>query len=157
MSAAEDIVKTFMTALEAKDFDPASSLLSDDFVFSGWTPRPLDKNQFLTLMGGLKEGIPNLTYHFHIVHDIHDIHDRQQDSRVKATIQLSGTQTDGFVLAPLGLPPIPQMARAVSLPVEHWNFTVEHDLITRIAVEHVEGGGIQGVLKQLGVDVPIIQ
>ncbi len=35
MRAAEDIVKSFMTALEAKDFDTASSLLSDDFVFSG--------------------------------------------------------------------------------------------------------------------------
>lgn len=157
MSAAEDIVKTFMTALEAKDFDTASSLLSDDLVFSGWTPRPLDKSQFLTLMGGLKEGIPNLAYHFHTVHDIHDVHERQQDSRVKATIQLSGAQTDGFVLPPLGLPPIPQMARAVSLPVEHWNYTVEGDQITRIAVERVEGGGIQGVLQQLGVDVPIIQ
>jgi SnoaL-like domain len=154
MSAAEDIVKTFMTALEAKDFDTASSLLSDDFVFSGWTPRPLDKNQFMTLMGGLKEGIPNLAYHFHSVHNVHE---RLEDNRVKAAIQLSGTQTDGFVLTPLGLPPIPQMARAVSLPVEHWNYTVEHDQITRISVERVEGGGIQGVLQQLGIDVPIIQ
>jgi SnoaL-like domain len=154
MSAAEDMVKAFMIALEARDLETATSHLADDFVFSGWTPQPLDRSQFISLVEGLKEGIPNLAYHFHTVHDVHE---RQQDSRVKVAIQLTGTQTDGFILPPLGLPPIPQLAKAVSLPEEHWNFTVEHDQIVRIAVERVDGGGIQGLLQQLGVDIPIIQ
>ena len=154
MSAAEDIVKAFILALESKDFATASSYLVDDFIFSGWTPQPLDRSQFLSLMQGLKEGIPNLAYHFHAVHDVHE---RIEDNRVKVAIQLSGTQTDGFILPPLGLPPIPQMGQAVSLPEEHWNFTVERDQIARIAVERVNGGGIQGLLHQLGVDMPIIQ
>ena len=154
MSAAEDTVKAFMTALELRDLDTANTYLSDDFIFTGWTPQPLDTKQFLTVFGGLQAGIPNLLFHFHTVQDVHE---RQGDSRVRVTTQLTGTQTEGFVLPPLGLPPIPQTAKIVSLPEEHWYFTVVNNKITRIMVERVPGGGIQGLLQQLGVDVPIIQ
>jgi hypothetical protein len=149
-----DIVKDFMIALESKDFDTAASYLSDDFVFSGWTPQPLDKGQFMTVMGELKAGIPNLSYHFHTVRDVRDL---VQESNVKAAIQMTGTQTDSFILPPLGLPPIPQMARSVSLPEEHWDYTLQNGKIVKITVQRVPGGGIQGLLRQLGIELPIIQ
>jgi len=152
--SAVDIVKDFMIALEAKEFDKAASYLSDEFVFSGWTPQPLDKDQFITVMRELKAGLPNLSYHFQAVKDVHDL---EQEDSVKAAIQMTGTQTDGFILPPLGLPPIPQMARTVSLPEEQWNFTLQGGKIVRIMVHRVPGGGIQGLLQQLGIDVPIIQ
>jgi hypothetical protein len=149
-----DIVKDFMIALESKDYDTAASYLSDDFVFSGWTPQPLDKDQFITVMGELKAGIPNLSYHFHTVRDVRDL---VQESNVKAAIQMTGTQTDSFILPPLGLPPIPQMARSVSLPEEHWDYTLQNGKIVKITVQRVPGGGIQGLLRQLGIELPIIQ
>ena len=149
-----DIVKDFMIALESKDFDTAASYLSDDFAFSGWTPQPLDKDQFITVMGELKAGIPNLSYHFHTVRDVRDL---VQESTVKAAIQMTGTQTDSFILPPLGLPPIPQMARSVSLPEEHWDYTLQNRKIVNITVQRVPGGGIQGLLRQLGIELPIIQ
>src|SRR5438132_2437928 len=99
MSAA-DTVKAFMLALESKDFDTAASYLSDDFVFSGWTPQPLDKDQFMTVMGELKAGIPNLSYHFHTVRDVRDL---VQERNVKDAIQMTGSQTDSFILPPSGL------------------------------------------------------
>ena len=149
-----DIVNDFMVALESKDFDTAASYLSDDFVFSGWTPQPLDKDQFMTVMRELKAGIPNLSYHFHTVRDVQDL---VQESNVKAAIQMTGTQTDSFILPPLGLPPIPQMARSVSLPEEHWDYTLQNGKIVKITVQRVPGGGIQGLLRQLGIELPIIQ
>src|SRR3989440_3158201 len=152
--SAVDTAKDFMIALEAKEFDKAASYQSDDFVFSGWTPQPLDKDEFMTVMRELKAGLPNLSYHFQTVKDVRDL---EQEDRVKAAIQMTGTQTDGFILPPLGLPPIPQMARTVSLPEEHWNYTLQNSKIARIAVQRVPGGGIQGLLHQLGIDVPIIQ
>ena len=48
MSAVET-VKDFMIALEAKEFDKAASYLSDDFIFSGWTPQPGTSNAFTPL------------------------------------------------------------------------------------------------------------
>lgn len=154
MSAAEDTVKAFMAALEARNFDAAKSYVTEDFIFVGWTPQPLHTEDFFTVFSGLAAGIPNLMFHFHTVHDLHE---RPADSRVEATTQITGTQTESFILPPLGLPPIPQTAHSVSLPEERWNYTVVNGKIARILVEHVSGGGIGGLLYQLGVDVPIIQ
>lgn len=153
---AEEVVKNFMAALEASNFDTASTYLADNFIFSGWTPQPLAKEQFLTVMSSLKEGIPNLTYNFQVVHDKRDPQDKLQESYVKITTRMTGTQTDSFILPPLGLPPIPQMVGTLSMPEEIWNFTLADDKITRIAVSHVPDGGIQGLLHQLGVDMPVI-
>ncbi len=153
--SAIDTVRAFMLALETRDFEKASTYLVEDFIFRGWTPQPLDKEQFISVMGGLKAGIPNLTYHFHTERGERDL--LELDTQVKGVVQLTGSQTDGFILPPLGLPPIPQMGRTISLPEEHWNYTVQNDQIVQIAVERVAGGGIQGLLQQLGVDVPIIQ
>jgi len=70
---------------------------------------------------------------------------------------MTGHQTDSFILPPLGMPPIPQMAGTVSLPEEQWDYTLENGKIVRIVVGHVSGGGIQGLLHQIGVDLPIEQ
>ena len=43
------------------------------------------------------------------------------------------------------------------MPEEHWNYTLENGKIARIVVNHVAGGGIQGLLHQLGVDLLIEQ
>ena len=153
--SALDTVRAFMLALEARDFEKASTYLAEDFIFSGWTPQPLDREQFISVMGGLKAGIPNLTYNFHTEHQGRDL--LELDTQVRGAVHITGRQTDSFILPPLGLPPIPQMGRAVSLPEEQWNYTVQKDQIAQISVERVAGGGIQGLLQQLGVDVPIIQ
>jgi hypothetical protein len=149
-----EMVQAFMTALEVKDSDRAASYLSDDFIFSGFTPQPLDKSQFLKVMAELKSGMPNLVFH---LHDVHEVQEKEQTVRVEATTQITGTQTAGFILPPLSLPPIPQLGESVSLPEEHWRYVIRDNKITRIIVDRVPGGGIGGLLHQLGVDVPIIQ
>lgn len=156
MASATEIVAAFMAALEAKEFDTATSYLSDDFIFSGSTPQPLNRNQFITTMSGLASGIPNLSYHFR---DIHDILGQQQwqEERVESTIQMTGTQTESFELQWLSLPIIPQMGKSVSLPQEHWQFSVKGDKITMLTTDRVPGGGITGLLGQLGIDTSVIE
>ncbi len=152
MSPAET-VEAFMIALESKDFEKARGMLADDFLFSGWTPQPLDTYGFMNVMQGLREGIPNLSYHYEAVESTGDV---EGVGEVKATIKVTGTQTDGFILPALGLPPIPQTARSISLPQEHWIFTLENGKIARITTERVSGGGIQGLLRQLGIEIPLV-
>ena len=144
-----DAVKGLMNALEANERETASNYLADQFVATGWTPKPLGKKDFLDVISGLKEGIPGLIFNLHNVDE--------QGNKVHGTIQLAGYQTDAFNLPTLSLPPIPQMGRSVSLPAEDVDFTVENEQVTRMDIHHVDGGDIHGLLQQLGTDSPIAQ
>ena len=144
-----DSVRNFMSALETNDQESASGYLADNFLFSGWTPRPLNKQNFLGLIAGLKEGIPGLIFNLHNV--------QEQDAKVTGTIKISGYQSDSFILPQLGTPPIPQTASSITLPTEDVTYILNNNQISSLSVQHVEGGGIHGLLRQLGFDLPIIQ
>lgn len=149
MSAADvDAVKNFVTALEDNDYDLAADYLTDDFRFTGWTPDPLDKDGFMGMIQGLKEGIPGLIFNLHNLQEL--------SNSIAGTIQVAGYQTGAFNLPQLSLPPVPQMARSVSLPTEDVEFLMENEHIRQWNVQRVEGGGIKGLLHQLGVEVPMI-
>lgn len=152
---AKELVTAFMLALETKQFEKAATYLSDDFHFMGWTPLPLNKDQFIRLSSELAEGIPDLSYNFHDLHDVDAL--LAEGDRERAIIQITGTQVNEFVLTPLGLPPILETGRSISLPAQHWEYVVRNNAITTIDVEPVPGGGISGLLHQLGTDVQIIQ
>lgn len=150
-----DIVKQFIVALESQEYTLASDYLADDFTFTSNLPRPLDKRQFITLMKELKYGMPNMSLN---VSDIHETNNELlQEQDAECTVQLTGTQSNTMELVPLSLPPISETNRLVRLPVEHWHFTCEHNKIAAIVVPPVPGGGIPGLLAQLGINIPIIQ
>jgi predicted ester cyclase len=144
-----DSVRAFISALEANEQETAANFLIDDFMATGWTPQPLDKNAFLTVIGGLKSGIPGLMFNMHNI--------AEEGAVINATFQIAGYQTDTFSLPPLSLPPIPQMARSISMPAEDVSFTLIDEKIKLMSVKPTRGGGISGLLHQLGFDAPIIQ
>jgi len=154
MTAATETVRDFMMALEAGQFDRAKGYLADSFTFSGWTPGPLNREDFMTVMSGLKSSMPNLSYHFH---GARELEEKEQDNQEIGNVQITGKQENALNLPPLSLPPIPQMAQTVSLPPTHWYFTLQNNLISRINVEHVHDGDFHALLNQLGTDVRPIQ
>jgi hypothetical protein len=154
-TSATDIVTTFMEALEIKEFDTANAYLSDTFQYIGSTPKPLNKQQYIRYSSELAEGMPNLSYNFHDVQEVED--ELGEGNRMRAAIQITGTHTNAFQVIPLGLPLIPETNKSVSLPEEHWEYLIKDNTIATIDVEQVAGGGIAGILQQLGVDIPIIQ
>ncbi len=144
-----DRARNFISALEANEHETAADFLADDFMAIGWTPQPLYKSAFLTVMGGLKSGIPGLMFNMLNISEAGDV--------INATLQIAGYQTDSFSLPPLSLPPIPQMARSISMPAEDVSFTFLHEKIKLMSFKPTRGGGISGLLHQLGFDAPIIQ
>ena len=146
---AIETVQNFVSALEDRRNDEAANALNDEFLFTGWTPKPLNKEDFLTTMKELKSGIPSLMFNLHNL--------AEQGNTITGSIQIAGYQSDSFSIPPLSLPPVPQMARSISLPVEDVTFEVENDTISRWVVHRVSGGGVSGLLHQLGFDSPIIQ
>ena len=148
MSAVET-VQNFISALEDNRNEEVTNALDQEFMFSGWTPKPLNRADFLTTMKELKSGIPSLMFNLHNL--------AEQGNTVIGSMQIAGYQSDSFSIPPLSLPPIPQMARSISLPVEDVSFELEGDKILRWSVRDVAGGSITGLLHQLGFDAPIIQ
>jgi hypothetical protein len=154
MTHATEIVTALMQALEAKEFTRAAGYLSDAMILTGFTPAPLSKNQFINVMSELAEGFPDLDYNFH---GIEEYEQTMEGSLVKGMVQITGTQVDSFKLPELGIGPIPQLAGSVSLPEEQWEYLVDNNAIASIRVDRKPGGGIEGLLNQLGIHDPIVQ
>src|SRR5207248_6764420 len=76
----------------------------------------------------------------------------EQGDIVTGAVQITGTHTQDLVLP--GMPPIPATHKKVSLPEEHLVFTFKGDRIASLASDNVPGGGVAGVLQQIGVPIP---
>jgi predicted ester cyclase len=139
-----ETVKAFSSAIEWKDFEKAASYLSDDFAMSGPTPQPVGKNEFIVLQSAFIRAFPDWSFNVHEM--------QEQGEKVTAAVQITGTHTEDLVLS--GMPPIPATGKKVSLPEEHLEFTFKGDQIASLASDNVPGGGVPGVLQQIGVQLP---
>jgi predicted ester cyclase len=145
-TANSEIVRAFMAALDNNDLDTAAGYLDDQFLFGGWTPRDITRQELFDIMKGLKEGIPDLRFNLNNV--------QEHGDTVNATIQVTGHQSDSFILPTFGLPPIPQTANDVLLPVEEVGYLVEDGRIARWNAQPGKDVGVIGILHQLGIEVP---
>ncbi len=147
MNAAETI-ETFMTALQSGDLELAASVMIDDFTLIGFTPEALSGREFLALQSDLLAGMPDFSYHLSAV--------QQEDGRVRALIQITGTQRNDLTLAPLGLQTIPATGLAVDLPQVPVEYSVVNGRVAKMALETVPGGGLSGLLQQLDAELPVL-
>ena len=146
MSATE-IVKTFITALQSGDMEVAATSMSDDFVVRGWTPYPLDKAKFLATQSALLDAMPDFSYNLSDVHKAGD--------GVEALIQVTGTQTNDLILPMHGMPPFPATGLAIDLPQVKVRFVLKEHKVSEMNVETVAGGGLAGLLQQVGTELPV--
>lgn len=145
-----DIVLNVMNALEVNDQESVESYLAEAFTFSGWTPQPLGKPGFLSLIKHLKEGIPGLIFNLHNI--------LEEDERVlTGTLRISGYQSQSFSLQDIGFPDVALQGRSIALPSEDVTYRFEQGQLVAFAIEPVVGGGLAGLLHQLGVNLPVIQ
>jgi len=141
-----DIVKAGLAAAEAGDFNKLSGMLADDMVFAGPVPEPVGKREFIGVQSAMQAGIPDWKF------NASDY--KENADKVTANLQITGTQTKELKLPMPGMAPIPATGKHVSLPKEPATFTVKNGKISRLEVTSVPGGGVMGVLGQLGVSVP---
>jgi predicted ester cyclase len=141
-----DTVKAFSEALETRDFDKAASYLADDFVFTGPVPQSIGKQAFIAVQSAFEDAFQGWSFNSH--------DEVEQGEKVVAAVQITGTHTRDLVLSMPGMPPIPATGKGVSLPVEHITFTFKGDKIASLTSDNVPGGGVAGVLAQIGVQVP---
>ncbi len=143
---AQEVVREVFSSFDNHQSAYALSLFSDDFAFSGATPVPLNKHQYVGVTEALHAAMPDWSYDLKVV--------KANDSEVEATIEITGTQTGELVLPIPGMPRVPATGKKVRLPKEKVEFTVRDGQITSQKVENRPDTGVSGILKQLGVALP---
>jgi len=143
----ELIVRDCLEAFEAGQFEDAASYFTEDMVFSGPVPQPLGKKEYVSLQSGLVRAIPDWKFNHRDFHT--------QGNTVFLKIQITGTHTNNMPPILPGLESMPPTGRRVSLPEESLRITVRNDKITRVEVDQVPGGGVPGVMQQLGIPLHV--
>jgi predicted ester cyclase len=143
-----ETVQALVDSIQKGDFQNAKSMLADDFQFSGPIPEPINKEAWLGMSSSLKTAFPDLDYHFKVIGADGDV--------VRATTQLSGTQSGSFDLTNMDMGVIPATNRAFSAKAEKLKITVKENKITSWFIEPTEGAGLMAILKQLDVKVPTV-
>lgn len=145
MDAVEATKKLF-ALIESRETGAAAELLSDDFTFSGPVPDPINSAAWLGLHDRLNDAFSDFSF---------NLRDAQQvGDAAQVTLQLSGTHSSELDLSALDMPNVPTTGKSFELPPESTTVTIEGEKITSIRVAAVEGGGVMGILSQLGVEPP---
>ena len=146
MSAA-DMAKMVFGLIEAKDTKAAAELLSDDFKFSGPVPDPISGQEWMGLHDKLNAAFPDFSFNLR-----DEVMEEGDVAHIK--VKLSGTHEAELDLSPMGLPNVPSTGKSMNLPEEPLAVTVVDGQGTSVHDEPVEGGGLMGILAQLGVEPP---
>ncbi len=147
--SAIDIVNTFLTALQSGDMELAANTMSDDFTMSGFAPQTLNKNEFLVTHSNLLAAMPDFSYNM-------TSEQVEENGAVQTEIEITGTQLNPLTLTILGIQTIPETGLAVTLAQTQTTFKVNSEnQVTSMAMQPIAGGGLEGLLQQVGAELPI--
>jgi predicted ester cyclase len=133
---AIETIRAFSEAVNGQQWDRVATLTTQDFVFSGATPRPVDAQGYIAGQKAWFAGAPD----FHIAFE----NLREEGGAVKADVRITGTHTQ--VLALPGLPPFPATGRSFATN-DRAVFTLRGDQVATLTAEP----GTPGLMEQLGI------
>jgi hypothetical protein len=142
----QEIAEQFKAAFERQDYQTCMNYLDDGFTFSGPVPKPLNAEQWMGTVKGMHAAFPDINYNLTVT--------GAEGNKVKVSTQLTGTHTADWDMSAMGMGVVPATNKSFSNPKEHGVMTVESGKITSYEISASEGGGVPGVLKQLGVQPP---
>jgi predicted ester cyclase len=141
-----EIVKRGMQAFAAGDVATLESLLTDDFIFSGPTPQPLHKAEFLGLCQANHTAFPDFDFHASDFQENGDI--------VTTSAAITGTHLGTLALIP-GVPPVPATGKRIHLPEDHLTYTMRDGKLAKLDVVSPPGGSIPAAYAQVGAPLPM--
>ena len=138
----EQIARNFI--LQMRDTKALMGMVTPDAMASGGVlPQPIPVAESIKLTEGLFTAFPDMKI------DILSVMLNGNQATVK--VKLSGTQSGSLALP--GSPAIPASGKKVSV-MDGYIVTVQGDKISHFQVDSPAGGGIPGMLMQLGVKMP---
>ena len=142
-----EIVKAYFAALDSTDIEQVDQYLSEHYQLVDFTPQPMDKNAMLGMIRNLKAALPNLK------HSLSNI--QGDETVVKLTVQLSGTNSGQLDLRNMGIGVIPCTEKFIIFPNGNYEFTIKSGKITieRDVSPISPNRRLSGMLKALGVNL----
>lgn len=138
---ARDLVTNMLDEEKTK-----AHLTADAMASGGVLPQPTPAMEAFSLIGGLKAAFPDLKF------EVEQVTVDGNQARVKT--QISGTNTGALSLPMPGMPSnLPPTGKKVSAE-DVFVVTVEGDKVSHLHVDSPAGGGLPGILAQLGVKIP---
>jgi len=114
-------------------------------IFTGPVPKPLSRVEYIDLLRAIHKAFPDWKFNATNFKQVRD--------HVTCNTRISGTHTGVLELPMLGISAQPTNKRFAS-PEELLTITVENGKITRVESANMPGGGLMGILAQVGVQVP---
>lgn len=142
----DKIVESFFQAIEKNDFAKAESLVTNNFKVTGVGPEPLGVKEYLGVHRAFNSGMPDFRFNYKIGNVSKNI--------VETKVRLTGTHLKEITAPIPGLHNIPATNKTLRMPEEKVRFTIKDNKIESLHLESVPGGGLPGVLAQLGVEMP---
>lgn len=141
-----ETAKKVADLLESGDLKGLQASLADDFSAKGATVE-LTKQQTLSYLQMFFTAFPDHRFNFTDFEEKGDL--------INCTGQETGTHQGILDLNPLGMPvSLPPTGKSFKLPKGVFTFRVAGDKVTYYCEEAVKGGGLAGILEQLGVRLP---
>jgi hypothetical protein len=141
-----DIVKSTLKSIEAGDFVHYREQYSDDFQLSGPVPKPLSRVDYIDLMRALLKAFPDWKFNA--------TNFKQVREHVSFNTRISGTHTGVLNLPNMGISAVQPTNKRFTSPEEMLTITVQNGKVTRAESNNVPGGGLMGILTQIGVQIP---
>ncbi len=141
-----EIATRFSEFLERRDLAGLQTLLADDFAARGPTME-VNKQQTLAYLQVLFTAVPD--YRFGLTNF------EEEGELVRCTTHESGTHQGVLDLKALRLPvSVPPTGKSFQLPSSTLTIRVVNGKVAYFGEEAVPGGGLAGMLEQLGVRLP---
>jgi len=138
--SAIDVIMKLDKEISGGDLKKAAEYLAEDFRFVGVGPQPLGRAEALGVWTTIRAGLPDFN------HNLRDL--REAANIVYGIVEVTGTHS-GTLAIPNG-PTLPATGRKLQNPRERVAITARNGKVTEWAVEQVPGGGLAGLLGQLG-------
>lgn len=139
--AAKEVFKLYTAALDRGDIDAMAALIHDDFRLEGAGLDGIGKAEFRDAMKAQMDAFPDYSENPTDITEDGDV--------VRFVAHVRGTQRGALALP--GMEPIPPTGHQIMLPPEPAWVKVSDGRLRVYHVEAVPGGGIRGILSQLGV------
>jgi hypothetical protein len=147
MEKIQDITNQVLDAIEKGRPRSAEKYYADNFKFTGPMSQAQDKEQYISTMEKITQGVTGWNF------NRHDI--RVDANTVMVPVRISGTHTRTLPSLGPGMPDLPASNRSFHLANEVIRVIFQGDRISEMHVDPVAGGGVSGMLEQLGMQIPI--